>query len=32
VSGTNIKWYIAVNANCSRDKSTAKSVMIGFLY
>jgi hypothetical protein len=29
VSGTNRKWYIAVAANCSRDRSTSCSLTMG---
>src|SRR5574340_1101356 len=29
VSGTNRKWYSAVTANCSRDRSTSSSVSMG---
>src|SRR5512141_1169125 len=29
VSGTNRKWYSAVAANCSRDRSTSSSVSMG---
>src|SRR5512135_69952 len=29
VSGTNRKWYSAVTANCSRDRSTSSSVRMG---
>src|SRR5512135_987878 len=29
VSGTNRKWYSAVTANCSRDRSTSCSVSMG---
>src|SRR5213593_4581422 len=30
VSGTNRKWYSAVTANCSRERSTSSAVGIGF--
>ena len=29
VSGTNRKWYIAVSANCRRERSTTVSSLIG---
>jgi hypothetical protein len=31
VNGTKIKWYIAVAANCSRDKSTTVSLIMARL-